>query len=391
MLNNKGKAKRKKSKKKKSKKSIEEVIIFWTLILLIAIGFLMVFSASSYSAFYEYDGNRYAIVKKQFAWTVVGIGTMLFVKNFNYHIIRKFTKSIYIIVLFLLLFVLIAPKIGLSSLVPTIKGATRWIHIGPVSIQPSEFAKYATVFSLAYLLDVRRSRMKNIVQGPLFYLAIAGLMAGLVLAQNSLSVAIIIVGSTFVMMLVGGMVFRHFVELGSLGALATIWYIFSTPFRRARFLNFLDPWKDAGGIGYQLIQSLYAIGSGGIFGVGLGQSKQKALYIPEPYNDFIFAVIVEELGFIGGAIIIGLFVVLILAGINVALKAKDMYGTLLAIGIISVIALQLIINVAVVTGSMPVTGIPMPFISYGGTSLVVTMGAMGILLNIARESNVENA
>lgn len=391
MLNNKGKAKRKKSKKKKSKKSIEEVIIFWTLILLIAIGFLMVFSASSYSAFYEYDGNRYAIVKKQFAWTVVGIGTMLFVKNFNYHIIRKFTKSIYIIVLFLLLFVLIAPKIGLSSLVPTIKGATRWIHIGPVSIQPSEFAKYATVFSLAYLLDVRRSRMKNIVQGPLFYLAIAGLMAGLVLAQNSLSVAIIIVGSTFVMMLVGGMVFRHFVELGSLGALATIWYIFSTPFRRARFLNFLDPWKDAGGIGYQLIQSLYAIGSGGIFGAGLGQSKQKALYIPEPYNDFIFAVIVEELGFIGGAIIIGLFVVLILAGINVALKAKDMYGTLLAIGIISVIALQLIINVAVVTGSMPVTGIPMPFISYGGTSLVVTMGAMGILLNIARESNVENA
>ena len=171
-----------------------------------------------------------------------------------------------------------------------------------------------------------------------------------------------------------------------MGVIGAIGFIFSTSFRRARFLNFLDPWQDATDVGYQLIHSLYAIGSGGFFGVGLGQSKQKALYIPEPYNDFIFSIIVEETGFLGGMLIIALFIVLIAAGINVAIKAKDMYGRLLSTGIISVVAIQLIINVAVVTGSMPVTGIPMPFISYGGTSMVFIMAAMGILLNISKVS-----
>ena len=185
---------------------------------------------------------------------------------------------------------------------------------------------------------------------------------------------------------VAGGKFSHVFNVGVMGVIGAIGYIFSTSFRRARFLNFLDPWQDATDVGYQLIHSLYAIGSGGFFGVGLGQSKQKALYIPEPYNDFIFSIIVEETGFLGGMLIIALFIVLIAAGINVAIKAKDMYGRLLSTGIISVVAIQLIINVAVVTGSMPVTGIPMPFISYGGTSMVFIMAAMGILLNISKVS-----
>ena len=164
-----------------------------------------------------------------------------------------------------------------------------------------------------------------------------------------------------------------------------IFFIFSSDYRRARMLNFIDPWKDAAGDGYQLIQSFYALGSGGITGLGLGQSRQKTLYMPEPHNDFIFSIIGEELGLIGCLLIISLFIIFIWRGVRIAIKAKDTYGKLLAMGITSIIAVQAIINIAVVTGSMPVTGVPMPFISYGGTSLVINLTAMGILLNISRQ------
>ena len=189
----------------------------------------------------------------------------------------------------------------------------------------------------------------------------------------------------FIMIFVSGMSFKETLSLIIIGAVGIIVGIFSSDYRTERFVSFLDPWKYANDEGYQLIHSLYALGSGGLFGVGLGNSKQKALYMPEPHNDFIFAIIGEELGLIGCIAVIAIFVVLIWAGIKVAGKAKDRYGKLLATGIISVIALQALINIAVVTGSMPVTGVPLPFISYGGTSLVFNMAAMGVLLNISRQ------
>ena len=386
MKEKKAKKRRKKISRKKSKKGICDLVIFWTIVVLVAIGFIMIFSSSSYSAYFEYGGDRYKIVKKQIIWTLIGFVAMYITMNFNYHYYKKLTKPIYITVFLLLAFVIIGAKLGITSLVPNIKGATRWIYIGPLSIQPSELAKYAIVITLATYMDKRKNKIRDFKYGTLFYLGVGVSMAGLVFLQNSLSVTIIIMAVTLIMIYVAGGKESHVFTVGVIGVVGAIGYILSTPFRRARFLNFLDPWKDASEVGYQLIHSLYAIGSGGFFGVGLGQSKQKALYIPEPYNDFIFSIIIEETGFLGGMLIISLFLILIAAGINVAIKAKDMYGRLLATGIISVVAIQLIINVAVVTGSMPVTGIPMPFISYGGTSMVFIMGAMGILLNIAKVS-----
>lgn len=386
MKEKKAKKSRKKISRKKSKKGIGDLVIFWTIVVLVAIGFIMIFSSSSYSAYFEYDGDRYKIVKKQIIWTIMGFAAMYITMNFNYHYYKKLTKPIYIIVFALLLFVIIGAKLGITSLVPNIKGATRWIYIGPLSIQPSELAKYAIVITLATLMDKRKNKIRDFKYGTLFYVVVGLFMAGLVFLQNSLSVTIIIMAVTLIMIFVAGGEFSHVFAVGITGVAGAMAYILSTEFRRARFLNYLDPWKDASDVGYQLVHSLYAIGSGGFFGVGLGQSKQKALYIPEPYNDFIFSIIIEETGFLGGMLIISLFLVLIAAGINVAIKAKDMYGRLLATGIISVVAIQLIINVAVVTGSMPVTGIPMPFISYGGTSMVFIMAAMGIVLNIAKVS-----
>ena len=386
MKEKKAKKRSKKISRKKSKKGIGDLVIFWTIVVLVAIGFIMIFSSSSYSAYFEYNGDRYKIVKKQILWTIIGFVSMYITMNFNYHYYKKLATPIYISVFLLLLGVMVGAKLGFTSLVPNIKGATRWIHLGPLSIQPSELSKYAIVIALATLMDKRKSKIVDFKSGVLVYLGVGAFMAGLVLLQNSLSVTIIIMAVTLIMIYVAGGKFSHVFTVGVMGVIGAIGYIFSTSFRRARFLNFLDPWQDATDVGYQLIHSLYAIGSGGFFGVGLGQSKQKALYIPEPYNDFIFSIIVEETGFLGGMLIIALFIVLIAACINVAIKAKDMYGRLLSTGIISVVAIQLIINVAVVTGSMPVTGIPMPFISYGGTSMVFIMAAMGILLNISKVS-----
>ena len=207
-----------------------------------------------------------------------------------------------------------------------------------------------------------------------------------ILAEKNMSIATIIMIVTFIMLFVAGGKIKHLfgIILPALFTLA-IFFIFSSDYRRERMLNFIDPWKDAADAGYQLIQSFLALGSGGLTGLGLGQSRQKTLYMPEPHNDFIFSIIGEEVGLIGCLFIIGLFLIFIWRGVKVAMNARDTYGKLLAMGITSIIAVQAIINIAVVTGSMPVTGVPMPFISYGGTSLVINLTAMGILLNISRQ------
>ena len=306
----------------------------------------------------------------------MGLVALVVMMLIDYHKWKKFTGAAYLVTVVALVAVLFVGS--------NINGATRWLNIAGVSFQPSELAKYVIVFFLAMMIDKYGGISKN-WKIPLIYLASAAIFALLVYKENNLSIASIIMIVAFIMVFVSGMSIKEACTLiGTGGILGTVG-IFSAQYRIDRFVSFLNPWKYADKEGYQLVHSLYAIGSGGLFGVGLGNSKQKALYMPEPHNDFIFAIIGEELGLISCIVVIAIFVVLIVAGIKVASRARDRDGKLLATGIISVIAIQAIINIAVVTGSMPVTGVPLPFISYGGTSLVFNLAAMGVLLNISRQ------
>ena len=354
--------------------------VFYTVMILLAIGIVMVYSASSYFAMYKYNDST-SFLKKQILSSILGIIALIFFMNIDYHKLKKVTVPIMIITIPLLLVV---------RLFPAINGAQRWIQLGPLSFQPSELAKYVVVLFLAMSLTAIGDGIKNFWKGIVPYLCVSGFYAALVLAQKNLSVASIIMIVTFIMLFSAGGEKKHLFGIVTPALVsAALVFALGEDYRRKRMLNFIDPWKDAAGDGYQLIQSFYALGAGGITGLGLGQSRQKTIYMPEPHNDFIFSIIGEELGLIGCVVVIALFIVLIWRGFKVAMEAKDTYGMLLALGITSVIAIQTIINIAVVTGSMPVTGVPLPFISYGGTSLAITMTAMGILLNISRQRKVK--
>lgn len=369
------KGKSKKKVKRKSNIGSVNPYILYSVLALVAIGIIMVFSASYYDALYKHKDVFY-FLKKELTWAPVGLVALVVMMLIDYHTWKKFTGFAYLVTVVALVAVLFVGS--------NINGATRWLNIAGVSFQPSELAKYVIVFFLAMMIDNYGGVSKN-WKIPLIYLSSAALFAVLVYKENNLSIASIIMFVAFIMIFVSGMSFRQTFALIGIGGVAGTIGIFSSDYRTERFVSFLNPWKYANDEGYQLIHSLYALGSGGLFGVGLGNSKQKALYMPEPHNDFIFAIIGEELGLIGCIAVIVIFVVLIVAGIKVASRAKDRYGKLLATGIISVIAVQAIINIAVVTGSMPVTGVPLPFISYGGTSLVFNLAAMGVLLNISRQ------
>lgn len=369
------KGKNKKKVKRKSKLGSVNPYILYSVLALVAIGIIMVFSASYYDALYKHKDVFY-FLKKELTWVPVGLVALVVMMLIDYHLLKKFTVFAYGVTVVALVAVLFVGS--------TINGAKRWLNIAGISFQPSELAKYVIVFFLAMMID-KYGKMNRNWKIPLIYLGSAALFALLVYKENNLSIAAIIMFVAFIMIFVSGMSFKETFALIGIGGVAGTIGIFSSDYRTERFISFLDPWKYANDEGYQLVHSLYALGSGGLFGVGLGNSKQKALYMPEPHNDFIFSIIGEELGLIGCIFVIAIFVVLIVSGIKVASRAKDRYGKLLATGIISVIAVQAIINIAVVTGSMPVTGVPLPFISYGGTSLVFNLAAMGVLLNISRQ------
>ena len=273
-------------------------------------------------------------------------------------------------------------------------GAKRWISLGFISFQPSEIAKIGLIIFYASLLTKNKDRLGEMWGGffyPLMYLLpIIGILVGV---QNHLSATILIVLIISVMMVMSGTKLRYFLTFGTAGAGVGLAGLFLYAkltgkglFRITRLITFLDPFADVQGDGWQVVQSLYAIGSGGLFGVGLGNSTQKYLYIPEAHNDFIFSIIAEELGFLGCVFVIILFALFIWRGILIAIKAPDMFGSLIAVGITTMVGLQAIINIAVVTSSMPNTGMPLPFFSYGGTSLLILMASVGILLNISRAS-----
>lgn len=355
------------------------------VLMLVALGLVMVLSASAPSALAE-SGDSYSYFKKQAIATVLGFVGMFFLSKLNYDIYKRFYKLIYVISV-LILFAVLIPGIGVES-----SGAKRWINIG-MQLQPSEITKIGLIIWVAgYYSDPNNKTtgfwgacLKPIV-------AVLIPIAILYVVQNHLSAGIIIAIVTAVMIVMSGCQLKYIGYLIGLGvgAIAIIFPFvkdkFMEGFRSDRIEAWLDPWKNPTGTSYQTIQGLYAIGSGGLFGVGLGESKQKYLYIPEAHNDFIFAILAEELGFIGCAVVLGLFAVLIVRGIVIAIRAKDTFGSMVAIGITALIASQVILNIAVVTNSIPNTGISLPFLSYGGSSIVILLGAMGVLLNISRSS-----
>ena len=328
-----------------------------TILLLLSIGLIMVLSASSPSALSEY-GNSYEFFSKQLLFAVLGIIAMLFISKIDYRFYQKFYKYAWVVAFILLVLVLVGGR--------TINGAKRWIYITEtLSFQPSELVKILMITFYAGILVKNRDDLPKYGKGFIKHLIFLAPIIILLMLEPHFSSSIVIIGICAIMMIMAGCKFWHFLATGAVvGIPAAIVLIVTSPYRLTRVTTFLDPWKDATGDGWQVIQSLYAIGSGGLFGAGLGQSKQKYLYIPEPHNDFIFSILGEELGFVGCAIVLILFAILIWRGILIAMKAPDMFGSLLAIGITALVAIQVIINVAVVTSSMPATGMPLPFFSY---------------------------
>ncbi|WP_300380682.1 putative lipid II flippase FtsW [Clostridium sp.] len=366
---------RKKIKKISHMKDIDYSFLCGIMLLLF-IGVVMVYSSSSYYALYENESSEFFIIK-ELIWTVVGIIAMFFTMSFDYHNYKKLTPLVLIIAFISLVAVLFFGSVN---------GAVRWIRLGPLSFQPSELGKYTVVLYLAYAIDNGKNRIEKFWSGTTSYLIIPGLIALLVLLEQNLSITVIIAVVSMIMVIAGGAKIKYILSLIPLGFAGVGALIAMKPYRLKRFTTFLNPWEAHSDDSYQLIQSFYALSSGGIFGVGLGNSRQKALFMPEPHNDFIFAIIGEELGLIGAVFVVFLFILITVKGAGIAIKAKDNYGYLLGMGIISIIAIQAVINIAVVTGSMPVTGVPLPLISYGGTSLVFNLTALGILLNISRQS-----
>jgi len=346
---------------------------------LLSYGLIMVFSASSATAHYQY-GDAYFFIKRQFIWAVIGVATMFAVSRISYKTIYKYSLHLMSLSIVLLIAVLI---IGTR-----VNGAKRWLGFSFISFQPSEIAKFAIIVFMSRSLTTNKDALKNFAKGFVPYVVIIGLVAGLIFLEPHFSGAMVVALTGFVIMWVAGAKLSHFLSIG----LAVVPIIgvamLSASYRLARVTTFLNPFKDTSGDGWQIVQSLYAIGSGGLFGMGLGQSRQKFLYLPEPQNDFIFSIICEELGFVGAFLVVVLFVILIWKGVKIALNAPDRFSSLLVTGIIALIAIQTVLNIAVVTSSMPATGMPLPFFSYGGTSLVFILAEMGVVLSVSRECDI---
>ena len=351
--------------------------IFIVTLVLVCFGLVMVFSASYYYAKQQFDDSEYFFMK-QVIGALVGLAGLILFTFFDYRRLKKFYIA-GIVISAVLLSVVLVPGVG-----RTLNGSSRWLVVAGFSVQPSEIAKFALVLFVAAFISKKPQRIKSFFRGVLPVLLVAGLFCGLILKQPNFSMVLTIAGLAFVMLIIGGMRVRHGMLLGSAGVAGAVALTVIEPYRLRRLLVFIDPWADPSDAGYQLIQSLYAIGSGGLFGNGLGHSRQKYLFLPYRESDFIFAIIVEELGFVGAVVVVGLFFFLIYRGIRVALSCPDMFGSLLAAGMSSLLAIQVLINICVVTGSIPPTGISLPFFSAGSSSLVICMSAMGVLLNISR-------
>lgn len=348
-----------------------------TVILLATFGIVMIYSASNVWALYKFN-DAFKFVKHQGLFFIIGLFLLVFISRIKYTKYYEKASVILFIVLILLVLVII-PGIG------TVRNGSRsWFGIGSFGLQPSEAAKIALIiFTSKYLVNNERN-LKDIKKGLLPILGVIFLVFGLIMLQPDFGTGVIIVISTIGLLFIGGVNFKFFIRLGILGVIGVVVLILIAPYRLERILSFLNPWSDPLGSGFQIIQSLYAIGPGGLFGYGFLNSRQKHFYLPEPQTDFIFSIISEEFGFMGVLIVTSLFLVIIIRGFKIARKSDELFGKYLAFGITFQIAFQAILNLMVVVGLIPVTGVTLPFLSYGGSSLLITLCSIGILLNISR-------
>lgn len=337
----------------------------------------MVYSSSFIWAEYKY-ADSFFYLKRQLLFAGLGIVAMFFILLIPYGTWKNYAPFILFICFILLLAVLI-PGIGITR-----GGAQSWIGVGAFSIQPSEFMKLGLIIYLSAYLASYQKHITSFKKGFFPVVLLVFTAFGLIMLQPDLGTGVVLVLTCMMLIFVAGARISHFIGLACIGLAGFIWLIASAPYRISRITAFLNPWEDPLGDGFQIIQSLYAIGPGGLMGVGLGNGLQKYFYLPEPQTDFIYAIIGEELGFIGGMFVIVLFALLFWRGIKVALEAPDAFGRYLALGIVSMLAIQMMINISVVIGLIPVTGITLPFLSYGGSSLTLTLCSVGILLNISK-------
>ncbi len=345
--------------------------------LLMAIGIVMIYSSSSIFA-YEAYGDSAHYLKRHLLFMLIGSALSIFFMSFDYVKLRRFIKPFLLISVTLLVLVLI-PGIGSA-----VGGARRWINFGFINFQPSEIAKMALIFYAADVLSRKQSDIVNFMYGFLPLMIVLGACLLLILLEPDLGTAIAIGLLIFIMAFVAGARLKHIAAV-SLPAIPLFGLLIALkPYRLKRIFVFFNPWADPKGAGFQIIQSFIALGSGGILGVGLGHSQQKLFYLPEAHTDFIFSIIGEELGLLGTAAIIFLFIIFIYLGTYIAYKARDLFGQFLGFGLVAMIALQVVVNIAAVTGAIPTKGLPLPFISYGGTSLIYSMLSVALLLNIAR-------
>ena len=351
------------------------------VLVLVTIGLVMLFSAS-YAYSYEYYGNSMRFITRQALFAVVGIIAMFAFSKIDYHFWRKTSWLIFGVTLLMLFVLLILP--------PMVKGmdVKRWIVIGPINFQPSEIAKFAIIVIFSTLISANYKQMTNF-KFVIVLLAILGVTCGLVVAEPHLSATVLIFSIGVVLMIIGG-IKKVLIILGGVGGAGLLAVAIKfIGYGSDRIKYWLDPWLAPKAEGFQTIQSLLAIGSGGILGRGIGQSRQKYLWVPEPHNDFIFSIVCEELGLIGAMLIILMFALLVWRGFTIAMRAPDKFGSLLAIGLTFQVGLQAMLNIWVVTNTIPNTGISLPFFSYGGTSLLILLAEMGIVLSVSRASNLE--
>jgi len=357
-----------------------DLLIFASALALLTIGLVMVFSASSPMAFHEFGDSTY-FVKRQLFWALLGTVAMIATMNIDYHLYRRFAVAVYAVAVGLLGLVLI-PAVGTVA-----GGARRWIVLGGfVRIQPSEVAKVAIIIVLAAYMSSIGPRMQRFLTGVVIPIALVAVPLALIVAEPDLGTAVAILAVCVIMLFLGGARLTHLLLLVPPAVAGLVLLIVTEEYRFRRYMAFIDPWQDPLDTGWHVIQSLLALGSGGLFGLGLGMSRQKYHYLPETHTDFIYSILGEELGFVGCAAVIALFFVFAWRGMRAALRAPDRFGGLLCAGLTCMIVFQALMNIGVVTSSIPITGISLPFISAGGSSLTVAMASVGVILNVSRRA-----
>lgn len=353
--------------------------LFIAVVALAIFGLIMIYSASFVWAEFKFN-NPYKFVMMQGVFLVIGIFLMFLLSKIDYHLYYKYANKILFICCILLILVLI-PGIG------TIRNGSRsWFGIGSLGIQPSEFAKIGLIIYVSKYLTNNNRIMNNIIKGVFPILGVIGIFFLLIMLEPDFGTAMVIVLTLVVLIFISGVQISFFIKVGFAGLLGIVGIIIAAPYRMKRIVSFLNPWSDPLGSGYQILQSLYAIGPGGLLGQGFLKSRQKYFYLPEPQTDFIFSIISEELGFLGVLIVTSMFMFIFYRGLLISLKSKDLFGKYLAFGLSVGLIIQASLNLMVVVGLIPVTGVTLPFLSYGGSSLLVSMASIGIILNISRKN-----